>query len=132
MRHRTVVMNDKMQKGYRYVRTAPVGRNFDLTDTRKEFPWSWFIRAKLRPRRRDRSLNFFGVAARDSGRQAGPGNASNINSLFRAASQNQHRSAQRDPIPYALETDWPVGAGGFKPLHFRIGNCQTLNQGRRT
>ena len=63
MRHRTVVMNDKMQKGYRYVRTAPVGRNFDLTDTRKEFPWSWFIRAKLRPRRRDRSLNFFGVDA---------------------------------------------------------------------
>ncbi len=26
-----------------------------------------------------------------------------------------------DPIPYALETDWPVEAGGFEPLHFRIG-----------
>ena len=24
-------------------------------------------------------------------------------------------------IPYALETDWPVEAGGFEPLHFRIG-----------
>src|SRR6476469_1174145 len=24
---------------------------------------------------------------------------------------------ERDPIPYALETDWPVGAGGFEPLH---------------
>ena len=28
MRQRTVVVNDKMQQGYRYVRTAPVGRNF--------------------------------------------------------------------------------------------------------
>jgi hypothetical protein len=28
---------------------------------------------------------------------------------------------ERDPIPYALETDWPVEAGGFEPLHFRIG-----------
>jgi hypothetical protein len=29
MKRRTVVVNDKMQKGYRYVLTAPVGRNFD-------------------------------------------------------------------------------------------------------
>ncbi len=27
----------------------------------------------------------------------------------------------RDPIPYALETDWPVGAAGFEPLHIGIG-----------
>ena len=27
---------------------------------------------------------------------------------------------ERDPIPYALETDWPVEAGGFEPLHFGI------------
>jgi hypothetical protein len=26
-------------------------------------------------------------------------------------------SDSRDPIPYALETDWPVGAGGFEPVH---------------
>jgi hypothetical protein len=26
-------------------------------------------------------------------------------------------AAKRDPILYALETDWPVGAGGFEPLH---------------
>ncbi len=26
-----------------------------------------------------------------------------------------------DATPYALETDWPVGAAGFEPLHFRIG-----------
>jgi len=85
MRRRTVVVNDKMQKGYRYLRTAPVGRNFDpqfrpdltpqqmlrlgvfggryMTDTRKEFPKNWFARAKLSPRRRDRALNFFGVDA---------------------------------------------------------------------
>jgi hypothetical protein len=58
-----------MQKNYRYVLTAPVGRNFDaefrpeltprqllrlgvfcgkyMTDTRKEFPKSWFTDAKL-------------------------------------------------------------------------------------
>jgi hypothetical protein len=85
MRKRSVVVNDKMQRGYRYVRTAPIGRNFDpqftpeltpaqmlrlgvfggkyMTDTQKEFPKSWFARAKLSPRRRDRSLNFFGVDA---------------------------------------------------------------------
>src|SRR5262249_14606397 len=27
---------------------------------------------------------------------------------------------EREPIPYALETDWPVGAGGFEPLHLEI------------
>jgi hypothetical protein len=24
------------------------------------------------------------------------------------------------PIPYALQTDWPVGAAGFEHLHIRI------------
>ena len=84
-RRRTVTVNDTMQKRYRYVRSAPVGRNFDpefkpqltplemlalgvfggkyMTDCRKEFPKSWFARAKLAPTRRDRSLNFFGVDA---------------------------------------------------------------------
>jgi hypothetical protein len=85
MRKRTIVVNDKMQSGYRYVRTAPIGRNFDpqftpeltpaqmlrlgvfggkyMTDTQNEFPKSWFTRAKLSPGRRDPSLNFFGVDA---------------------------------------------------------------------
>jgi hypothetical protein len=27
---------------------------------------------------------------------------------------------ERDPIPYALETDWPVGAAGFEPLHLDL------------
>jgi hypothetical protein len=34
-----------------------------MTDCRREFPPSWFKRAKLAPRERDPSLNFFGVDA---------------------------------------------------------------------
>jgi hypothetical protein len=30
------------------------------------------------------------------------------------------RHFERDAIPYALETDWPLEAGGFEPLHFGI------------
>ena len=85
MPKRTVIVNDKMQKRFRYVRTAAVGRHFDpefkpeltpqqmlrlgvfcgkyMTDTRKEFPKSWFARAKLAPKGRDKSLNYFGVDA---------------------------------------------------------------------
>ena len=73
-RKRTVTVNDKMQKGYRYQLTAPIGRSFDpefkpdltpqqmlrlgvfcrkyMTDARKEFPASWFKHAKLSPRGR--------------------------------------------------------------------------------
>ena len=85
VKHRTVVVNDRMQQGYRYVLVAPVGRNFDpdfrpeltppemlclgvfggkyLTDCRDEFPASWFAKAKLSPERPDAKVNFFGVAA---------------------------------------------------------------------
>src|SRR6185312_8252607 len=74
-----------MQRRYRYVRTEPPGRNFDpeftpdlspkqmlelgvfagkyLTDCRKEFPASWFARAKLAKERRQPKLNYFGVDA---------------------------------------------------------------------
>jgi hypothetical protein len=80
-----VIVNDKMQTGYRYVRVAPVGGEFDpefkpdltpaemlklgvfcgkyMTDCRAEFPESWFRGAKLATGRRDRALNFFGVDA---------------------------------------------------------------------
>jgi hypothetical protein len=80
-----VVVNDKMQQGYQYACIAPVGRGFApefkpeltpkqmlelgvfcgkyMTDTRDEFPKSWFGRAKLSPQGRDCSLNFFGVDA---------------------------------------------------------------------
>ena len=85
MRKRTITVNDKMQKGYRYTLSAGVGRGFDpefkpqltpaemlklgvfggkyMTDCRKEFPKSWFAHAKLAPAKRDPSLNFFGVDA---------------------------------------------------------------------
>ena len=42
------------------------------------------------------------------------------------------RHFERDPIPYALETDWPVGAGGFEPLHIRNGirqDCSAWAEG---
>ena len=84
-KNKFVTVSDRMQKGYRYELSAAVGRNFDpefkpdltpkqmlalgvfcgkyMTDTRKEFPKSWFNRAKLSPSRRDCSLNYFGVDA---------------------------------------------------------------------
>jgi hypothetical protein len=85
MRKRTVSVTDKMQKGYRYVRSAPAGRGFDpefkpqltpaqmlalgvfggkyMTDCLREFPKTWFTRAKLSPRGYDRACNFYGVDA---------------------------------------------------------------------
>jgi hypothetical protein len=36
---------------------------------------------------------------------------------------------ERDPIPYALETDWPVGTAGLETLHFRIGVRQDSQLG---
>ena len=80
-----VVVNDRMQRGYTYYRTQPAGKNFDpdfkpqltpqqmlrlgvfcgkyMTDSKKEFRASWFKRAKLSPKGRDCSLNYFGVDA---------------------------------------------------------------------
>ncbi len=85
MKPKTVVVNDRMQKKYRYTLTAPAGRNFDpaftpdltpkqmlalgvfggkyVTDCRKEFPASWFAAAKLSPEKSDPKVNFFGVNA---------------------------------------------------------------------
>jgi hypothetical protein len=80
-----VEVNDLMQKGYVYFRTKPIGRDFRagfapeltpkemlqlgvfggkyMTDCTKEFPASWFKKAKLCPERHESSLNFFGVNA---------------------------------------------------------------------
>jgi len=80
-----VAVNDWMQRNYRYVLSAPMGRAFDaafrpdltpkqmlalgvfggkyMTDCRKEFPADWFTKAKLSPGGRDPSLNLFGVDA---------------------------------------------------------------------
>lgn len=78
---KTILVNDKMQRGYRYELSAPIGKNFDpdfkpeltpkellelgvfggkyMTDCRKEFPKSWFSRAKFSPEHHDDSLNYF-------------------------------------------------------------------------
>ena len=80
----TVRVRDKMQRGYRYVRTEPMGGNFRsdfkpeltppqmlalgvfggkyMTDCRREFPAAWFRRAKL-SKHRNPVLNFFEVEA---------------------------------------------------------------------
>ena len=80
-----VEVHDKMQDGYVYYRTKPMGRDFRpgftpeltpremlqlgvfggkyMTDCRREFPASWFARAKLCAERHDASLNCFGVEA---------------------------------------------------------------------
>ena len=77
-----IVVNDKMQQGYRYVLTEPEGEDFAaefkpeltpkemlalgvfggkyMTDCRDEFPAAWYENAKLSPERNDPSLNFFG------------------------------------------------------------------------
>lgn len=77
---KTVTVNDKMQKGYKYKLTEPTGRNFSdefkpdltpkemlqlgifggkyMTDCKKEFPKSWFTRAKL-SKEHDDDLNYF-------------------------------------------------------------------------
>jgi len=84
-RPRTIVVDDRMQSGYRYRLTAPEGAEFDpaftpdltppemlrlgvfggkyMTDGRDEFPEAWFDRAQLATGPRDPSLNFFGVDA---------------------------------------------------------------------
>lgn len=84
-RPREVVVNDRMQRGYRYVLSEPEGQNFAdgfrpqltpeqmlalgvfggkyMTDCREEFPASWFAEAKLSLAGKDPSLNFFGIDA---------------------------------------------------------------------
>lgn len=83
-----MVVNDKMQKGYRYECVAPVGKKFDptfkpdltpkqmlalgvfggkyMTDCQKEFPKDWFTKAKLSPEKKDKKLNYYGVDASQS------------------------------------------------------------------
>jgi hypothetical protein len=82
---RRVIVNDRMQHRYVYSRTEPIGRNFApgfrpqltpkqmlelgvfggkyMTDCRREFPASWFARAKLCAERHDARLNCYGFNA---------------------------------------------------------------------
>lgn len=74
-----------MQKGYSYILSEPMGRNFDpefkpdltpkemlelgvfggkyMTDCKDEFPKDWFNNAKLCPEKHDSNLNYFKVNA---------------------------------------------------------------------
>lgn len=85
MKPKTVVVNDKMQKNYKYQIVEPIGKNFHpdfkpeltpkqmlelgvfggkyLTDCKKEFPKDWFKKAKLSPEIKDPELNFFKINA---------------------------------------------------------------------
>lgn len=80
-----VVVNDRMQQGYAYFLTEPIGRNFHpdfrphltpkemlelgvfggkyMTDCTDEFPADWFVLARLCPERHDPGLNYFSVSA---------------------------------------------------------------------
>jgi hypothetical protein len=88
VKQRNIIVNDRMQRGYRYVLIAPTGRNFDpdfrpeltpgemlrlgvfggkyMTDCKGEFPRSWFARARLSRKQAEASLNCFGVDASQS------------------------------------------------------------------
>lgn len=82
---KSVLVNDKMQDGYRYELVEPIGKGFDagfepyftpaemlelgvfegkyLNDSRREFPADWFENAKL-SETADPSLNRFGLKSR--------------------------------------------------------------------
>lgn len=87
-RKKTVTVKDKMQKGYTYELSAPTGKNFApefkpqltpaemlklgvfggvyLRDCQKEFPKSWFAKAKFQEPdsyKQDAKINYFGVNA---------------------------------------------------------------------
>ena len=81
----TVIVNDRMQRGYRYERTVLPGKGFDheftpeltpkemlelgvfngvyMRDCTNEFPKSWFTHAKFAEGKSDPKLNYFGVRA---------------------------------------------------------------------
>ncbi len=86
-RLRKITVSDKMQDGYSYVLTEPMGEGFAIdfkpfytpremlemgvfegcymTDCRAEFPADWFERARINPQP-DEKLNQFGVKSRQS------------------------------------------------------------------
>ncbi len=90
-RARKITINNAMQRGYTYVRTEPEGKNFDprfrpdltpkemlalgvfgglyLNDCQKEYPKTWFRKAKLQKdvmKGPDPKLNFFKIKASQS------------------------------------------------------------------
>jgi hypothetical protein len=86
--NKTIVVNDLMQRNYRYRLSEPIGKNFApeftpdltpkqmlemgvfggkyMTDCGGEFPKSWFAKAKLNPLFHNPEMNLFGVNASKS------------------------------------------------------------------
>ncbi len=84
-KHKMVTVSDKMQQNYRYTCVARAGKDFApdftpdlspkemlalgvfggkyMTDCKKEFPASWWTRAKLAKEGRDKNLNYFKINA---------------------------------------------------------------------
>lgn len=80
-----IIVNDKMQKGYKYVCIKAPGKDFHpdfkpeltpkemlslgvfggkyMTDCKDEFPRSWYTSVKLSPQKRDPSINYFKIDA---------------------------------------------------------------------
>lgn len=85
LENKIIVVNDLMQKGYKYKLVEPMGKNFRsdfrpsltpkqmlklgifggkyMTDCKNEFPKDWYIKAKLSPKFHNPELNYFGVNA---------------------------------------------------------------------
>ena len=85
MRPKRIIVNDRVQQGYSYSLTEPMGKNFHpefkpeltpkqmlamgvfggkyMSDCADEFPADWFANAKLSPESHNPKLNFFGVNA---------------------------------------------------------------------
>lgn len=85
MVNKKVVVRDKMQKGYTYELSAPMGKEFDprfkpqlspkqmlalgvfggvyMRDCTKEFPSDWFTKAKFAKGSRDAKINYFKINA---------------------------------------------------------------------
>lgn len=85
LKTKKITVRDKMQDGYVYYLTEPIGKNFNpefkpeltpkqmlslgifggkyMTDCKKEFPSDWFSSAKLNPEYHDAKINLFQVNA---------------------------------------------------------------------
>lgn len=85
MTKKIIKIKDKMQSAYQYELVEPLGKNFDpdfkpelspqemlelgvfggkyMTDCQKEFPKSWYKKAKLSPEKKNCVLNHFKVCA---------------------------------------------------------------------
>jgi hypothetical protein len=82
---KSITVNDKMQKNYKYTLTEREGKNFHpefspdlspkqmlemgvfggkyMTDCKNEFPKDWYKNAKLCPKKHDPDLNYFKINA---------------------------------------------------------------------